>query len=93
MSKPQSITIADVSITIDAGRLNFPAAYLPFASSNHEDIRIALQTGTNDLTVGVQAFDSPPFFSADLAEENRLALRREKNPPCPFVKVARHTAD
>jgi len=63
MSNPQSITIADVSIKIDAGRLNLPAAYLPFASSNHEDIRITLLTGTNDPTIGVQAFDSPPIWS------------------------------
>ena len=63
MSKLPSITIADVSITIDAGRLDLPAAYLPFASSNHQDIRLALLTGTNDLTIGVKAFDSPPIWS------------------------------
>jgi hypothetical protein len=63
MSKLPSITIADVSITIDAARLDLPAAYLPFASSNHEDIRLALLTGTNDLTIGVKTFDSPPIWS------------------------------
>ena len=63
MSKLPSITIADISITIDAGRLNLPAAYLPFASSNHQDIRLALLTGANDLTIGVKAFDSPPIWS------------------------------
>ena len=63
MSKLPPITIADVSITIDAGRLDLPAAYLPFASSNHQDIRLALLTGTNDLNIGVKAFDSPPIWS------------------------------
>ena len=63
MSNPPSITIADVSITIDASRLDLPAAYLPFASSNHQDIRLALLTGTNDLTIGVKTFDSPPIWS------------------------------
>ena len=63
MSKLPSITIADVSITIDAGRLDLPAAYLPFASSNHQDIRLALLTGTNDHNSGVKAFDSPPIWS------------------------------
>jgi hypothetical protein len=63
MPKLPSITIADVSITIDAGRLKLPAAYLPFASSNHQDIRLALLTGTNDPAIGVKAFDSPPIWS------------------------------
>jgi hypothetical protein len=63
MSNLSSITIADVSITIDASRLDLPAAYLPFSSSNHQGIRLALLTGMNDLDIGVKAFDSPPIWS------------------------------
>ncbi|HSO60293.1 MAG TPA: hypothetical protein VLR50_04560 [Desulfobacterales bacterium] len=63
MSKLPSITIADISITLDAERLKLPAAYLPFASSNHPDIRLALLTGPDDPAIGVKTFDSPPIWS------------------------------
>jgi hypothetical protein len=63
MSKPPSITIADVSIAIGAGRLDLPAAYRPFSSSHHPDIRLDLVTGTNAPNIGVKVFDSPPIWS------------------------------
>jgi hypothetical protein len=80
MSKPPSITIADVSITIDAGRLDLPAAYQPFASSNHQDIRLALLNGTNDHTIGVKAFDSPPIWSLYRSSEGSFFRIYESYP-------------
>jgi hypothetical protein len=80
MSKLPSVTIADVSIAIGAGRLDLPAAYRPFASSHHQDIRLALSTGTDDRNLGVKAFDSPPIWALYRSSEGSFFRIYESYP-------------